>query len=549
MGREASKKSCCRHHPRLQRYVLQPLLLVVMVAVVVVPTTLVFLRHKAELAASKSRISCLAVDVSESECTSSGCLWSPIEGGAPSCYFPPADTHGYRVLDRTYTDPGIWTLQLGLLDTSAKVVPELKQELVLELTQYGDAMFRVRKACMQIRVPGEERFEPPVPLQLPVPQAPDQELYDVAFSADDVIGQVFTLVVTRKDSGTVIFDSGLGGLTYASQFLQVATSLPSSDVYGLGEHAHASFRHSFASPIVYPIFARAQPPYPGSTTNLYGAHPVYYVIEDDTHAHAVLWLNSNAMGDLFYSINTMGDLIYSKNIMGDMFSSRNIMGDLLHSENIMEAELIPKPGLALRAIGGVMDLFFLLGPAPNSVVQQYAQLVGLPAMPPYWALGHHIGRLGYNNTEEIRDVVSRTRRNGIPQDVQHGDIDIMHHNLDFTIDNDNFSQLPEFVKKIKDEGVKFMTVLDPAINAELGPDYEVHVRGVAGNVYVTWGGDVELPDGGNNYGAGDLLLGHARPDNRSAFADFLRPATQTWWGDEILRFRDALQFDGLLIVS
>lgn len=31
--------------------------------------------------------------------------------------------------------------------------------------------------------------------------------------------------------------------------------------------------------------------------NLYGVHPMYVVVEEDGSSHAVLWLNSNAMGE------------------------------------------------------------------------------------------------------------------------------------------------------------------------------------------------------------------------------------------------------------
>lgn len=40
-------------------------------------------------------------------------------------------------------------------------------------------------------------------------------------------------------------------------------------------------------------------------------------------------------------------------------------------------------------IGGVVDLFVLLGPSVADVVRQYSDVVGRPAMMPYWSLGFH----------------------------------------------------------------------------------------------------------------------------------------------------------------
>jgi alpha-glucosidase len=45
--------------------------------------------------------------------------------------------------------------------------------------------------------------------------------------------------------------------------------------------------------------------------------------------------------------------------------------------------------LEYNVLGGILDLYFLSGPSPVEVSQQYAEVVGLPAMHSYWSLGYH----------------------------------------------------------------------------------------------------------------------------------------------------------------
>ena len=46
-----------------------------------------------------------------------------------------------------------------------------------------------------------------------------------------------------------------------------------------------------------------------------------------------------------------------------------------------------------------------------------------------------------------------------PQDVQYGDIDYMVRMKDFTYDADRFHDLPEFVRSIKKDGLRYIIIL------------------------------------------------------------------------------------------
>ena len=69
-------------------------------------------------------------------------------------------------------------------------------------------------------------------------------------------------------------------------------------------------------------------------------------------------------------------------------------------------------------------------------------------MPPYWGLGFHLCRWGYGSLNGTVTVNDNMRKYGIPQDVQWNDIEYMDRHLDFTVDNNNWGGLGDFVKKL-----------------------------------------------------------------------------------------------------
>ncbi|KAJ8368020.1 hypothetical protein SKAU_G00080480 [Synaphobranchus kaupii] len=228
----------------------------------------------------------------------------------------------------------------------------------------------------------------------------------------------------------------------------------------------------------------------------------------------------------------------------------------LLNSNAMDVTLQPTPALTYRTVGGILDFYVVMGPTPELVVQQYTGLIGRPVMPAYWALGFQLCRYGYENDMEISNLYDDMRSAGIPYDVQYADIDYMDRQLDFTLDK-NFAGLPALVDRMREEGMKFVFILDPAISGN-ETAYPAFDRGVQDDVFIKW--PLELKD--------EIVWGKVWPDypnvtvNTSldwdtqvklyraytAFPDFFRNSTAKWWHREIEEFyNNTMKFDGIWI--
>lgn len=164
------------------------------------------------------------------------------------------------------------------------------------------------------------------------------------------------------------------------------TSLPQNpNLYGLGEHSD-SFRLN-TTDYIRTLWSQDSYAIPAGA-NLYGNHPVYYE-HRTSGSHGVFFLNSNGM-DIKID-NTNGKNQY----------------------------------LEYNTLGGVLDFYFVAGPTPVAVAQQYAEVAGLPAMMPYWGLGYHNCRYGYEDAFEVAEVIHNYSVAGIPLETMWTDIDYM----------------------------------------------------------------------------------------------------------------------------
>jgi alpha-glucosidase len=237
----------------------------------------------------------------------------------------------------------------------------------------------------------------------------------------------FTFNVTRASTGDVLFDTGDSPINFESQYIRLRTRLLlSPNLYGLGEHTD-DFR--LPTDGYTRTFWNAESPFIPERVNLYGSHPVYFDHRGDSGTHGVFLLNSNGM-----------DILIDKTELGQQY-------------------------LEYNAIGGVLDFYFLAGPDPASVSKQYADVVGLPAMVPYWTLGFHQCKYGWPTIDHVAQVVANYSAAGIPLETVWGDIDYMSSKQDFTTDPSRYplDKVRAFVNKLHGNNQHYIQILDPGI--------------------------------------------------------------------------------------
>jgi alpha-glucosidase len=227
----------------------------------------------------------------------------------------------------------------------------------------------------------------------------------------------FSFYVAHKDTGERLFTTEDHPLIFTPQHWRLTTVLnPQSNIYGLGEHAetlrlpiptNGTFtrtlwsRDSFAIP---------------RDTNLYGVHPVYF---DHRPVGDVACVNSRSC-----KTHTHGVFLLNSNGMDVHFTGKD-----------------GKQTLQYDVIGGIIDLYIFASTdgSPVGAAREYAKIVGTPAGIPYWSLGFHQCRYGYNGKRwiipdavdhltsfidfvEVAEVVANYSKAGIPLETMWTDI-------------------------------------------------------------------------------------------------------------------------------
>ncbi|CAK8696713.1 unnamed protein product [Clavelina lepadiformis] len=432
---------------------------------------------------TKWRVDCYPETVPsvEQNCESRGCCYKPVmsNDNVPWCYYPSnyASYSLSKISNTSYGYTGLLNIQSPSPKHYGKEISWLSLDVIFE--RKDRLHFRLRDA-------NNSRYEVPISTPIVKKAADYPFMYDLKLEHDK-----FGIIIKRKSSGTVLFNSTIAPLIYFDQFLQISTSLPSTNVYGLGERHEDLLIDTNWKRLKF--WARDQPPH--ENANLYGDHPLYIAVEDDGNAHGVFLLNSNAK----------------------------------------EIELQPAPALTWRMVGGIMDFYVLLGPTPEMVVQQYTSIIGKPFLPPYWSLGFHLCRWGYESSNNTWDIVKKMRAASIPQDVQWNDIDYMSKYLDFTYDPVAFDTLPNLVSDLHQNNQHYVMIIDPGISdTQSSGSYSAYDDGIATNIFI------------NDSRTLKPIEGVVWP-GKTVFPDFTHPAIDVYWEKQLRMYHSKVPFDGVWI--
>ncbi|MHC3475533.1 glycoside hydrolase family 31 protein [Streptomyces sp. 7R007] len=167
----------------------------------------------------------------------------------------------------------------------------------------------------------------------------------------------------------------------------------------------------------------------------------------------------------------------------------------------------------LRMDGGPLRCWVMVG-TPARVLLAWASLTGAPALPPAWALGYHHARWGFGSEQEVRRIVAGYQERGLPLDAVHLDIDHYDEHQVFTVDQERFPKLPVLAEELRRDGIRLVSIVDPAVKAE--PGNAVYDGGAAVDAFV-------------RDASGRPVHGVVWP-GECVFPDFTHARVREWWG-------------------
>ena len=168
------------------------------------------------------------------------------------------------------------------------------------------------------------------------------------------------------------------------------------------------------------------------------------------------------------------------------------------------------------AEGGELNYYFIAGPEPKKIVEEYTAMTGRSPLPPLWTLGYQQSRYSYYPEARAREIVKTLRDKKIPADAIYFDIDYQQGNAPFTVNREYFPTFGKMISDFSAVGMHTILITDMHIKKDPNHDYAPYDSGMKNDVFV------RNPDG-------TVFVGTVWPGD-SVFPDFTLTRVRDWWG-------------------
>jgi len=182
--------------------------------------------------------------------------------------------------------------------------------------------------------------------------------------------------------------------------------------------------------------------------------------------------NFNKRGQKLVMWNRNGQGVRSENSYKNIpfFISTNGFGFLLNnsvkSEFFMGSRSNRAFSIELKA--DYLEYYFIYGPTPLEIIENYTKLTGLPALPPKWSFGLWFSTYFIEADENsVRKQIDKMRELEIPCDVYHFDCHWLNDNMwnDFTWDKKAFPNPTELLEELHQKNYKISLWENPYISS------------------------------------------------------------------------------------
>lgn len=181
----------------------------------------------------------------------------------------------------------------------------------------------------------------------------------------------FDFQITKSKTQALIFSTYDSQFIYSNYYIEIGTEAASDKIFGLGERFSVNLRKYDAKWTVWNRAGDQEIDY-GNGNNTYGYYPFYLLIDK---------LND-------------GHINYIKST---------------HAIDVIKSQNNNKHYLTFKIVGGIINFRFIVasGDIPALIKTFHDNCIGKPAIPPFWALGFHQSRWGYDSVDALNKILER----------------------------------------------------------------------------------------------------------------------------------------------